>query len=886
MKKGIQTVNDFFDSTMSALPLATSFVLVLDPESFLGLDGKYVDLANNKTWRVMQYYGNDFTIRREYCTGKDQNKPIILWVTKSPSPKQEKIDLSYIYDVVEKCERTVDLSLQAVLRQLMPGVEWPEQLFEHSKEIGQELSRFHSLYQTLRKELPAKAPLNVNHVKALLIALRNPQISLSELILGSIPIQEALPKYVRIILVSEFDEDERTMLREIIESNVIGEFSEISPWFQFDKDELAVFFYLLTIAKRYNIANPIVQLRGMGLLSFDPEILGENRITRTFESLEALPGIGLEIAKTAEMKLEPRQIGKIIECADLKDPAAIAEAIQNEKLPLITYALSVCYLRETMKRQGLNSSDLGWTKNVGRHPIIVEGIETKFSQKATSLLRLFVNMASVLQSLDYKPEEKKDLSALIDWWKNTGIFKVELALAKVNSYLQAIYDDDLRKVLANYIQRIKKDARAKLEIADLNLASIIERNWKGYLSNPRLATNILHDYILSRGITPSKDRRIWVLIFDGMRLDTWEEIVKPIILSKFEMKEEKLYVSMLPSETDIARVAILAGLSPTEWQDYDGGYTSDHNILASKLFKLSRYEGKEKLRITVSSETDVGQKRLDEGTYLYNVLIYNLSDDWIHTFRGDIQELNDDIKGTLTRKIMPDLDRRIGEKDCVILTSDHGFIELAPEDEVKVFGGSPEIPLPDASRKVIAYRCMRNLEYGKGFRISFPYEFFTVAKGRKWFSRPKGKYSRYVHGGISLDEMVVPGILMEKIAIATVELVLTSSDNIELTEDTPFEFEVKIANNGNRGTQFDLISRTNTGEEERHPGTLGPKEDQIITFSLAKPTLALRNLEVSLSWKTPDGKLTKPEKRIIPIKVNERKDKVEFKFGGLDNIKE
>jgi len=868
------------------LPLATNFVLILDPEPFLELDDKYVDLSNGKTWRVLHYHGNDLTIRQQYRASENQDNPVILWITRSLSPKQERIDLSYVYDIVEKGEKTIDLSLQAVLRQLIPGVEWPEQLFEHSKEIGQELHRFYSLYQTLRKELPAKAPLNVNHAKALLIALRNPAVSLSELILGSIPIQEALSKYVRIILTSEFEEDERTMLREIIESNVIGEFSEVSPWFQFDKDELAVLFYLLTITKKYNIANPIVQLRGMGLLSLDPEVLGENRIARTFENLEALPGMGLQITKTAEMKLDPRQIGKVIEYADLKDLAATAEAIQNEKLPLVAYALSISYLKEIMKKQGLNSSDLGWTKTFSRHPIIVENIETRFSQKAISVLHLLVNIASVLRSLDYKPEEKKDLSALIDWWKDTGIFKVELDIANANSCLQAIYDDDLRKALANYIQRIKKETRAKLEIADLNLASIIERNWKGYLSNPRLATNILRDYILKRAITPSKDRKIWILIFDGMRLDTWEEIVKPIMLSKFDIKEEKLYMSMLPSETDVARVAILAGLSPTEWQDYDGGYTSDHNILASRLFRLSRYEGKEKLRITVSSETDVGQKRLDEGAYLYNVLIYNLSDDWIHTFRGDIQELNDAIEGTLTRKIIPDLDRRIGEKDYVVLTSDHGFIELAPEDEMKVFGGSPEISLPDATKKVIAYRCMTNLENAKGYRISFPYEFFTVAKGRKWFSRPKGKFSRYVHGGISLDEMVVPGILMEKIAIATVELVLTSPDNIELTEDTPFEFEVKIANNGNRGTQFELIFRTNTAEEEKHPGTIGPKEDQIITLSLAKPTLALRNLEISLSWKTPDGKLTKPEKKVIPIKVNERKDKVEFKFGGLDNIKE
>jgi hypothetical protein len=83
-----------------------------------------------------------------------------------------------------------------------------------------------------------------------------------------------------------------------------------------------------------------------------------------------------------------------------------------------------------------------------------------------------------------------------------------------------------------------------------------------------------------------------------------------------------------------------------------------------------------------------------------------------------------------------------------------------------------------------------------------------------------------------------------------------------------------------------LSLRTNTGEEEKHSGSINPKESQEIIFKLAKPTLPMKHLEISLAWKTPEGKLSKPSKKIIPIKVKERKDKVEFKFGGLDNIKE
>ena len=882
MKKGIQTINDYFESTINSLPLATNTILLLDPESFLDFNEEYIDITNGKKWKVIHYYGNDLTFRRKYSSTKEKGKPIILWITKPPSDTQ-KIDLSYIYDIIEKTEKIIDLSLKDVLSKIIPGVTWPEELFEHSKEIGQELARFHSLYQTLRKELPAKAPLNINHAKALLIALRNTRISISDLIVGSISSQEALDKYIKTVLNNDLSENDKKLLQEIIENNVVEGISEITPWLQLDKYDLAVFLYLLDVAKRYKMTIPIIQLRGMGLLSFDPETLGEKRITKTFENIESQPEIRLQITKIAEKKLELKQINKVIECLELKDSEALEKAMQNETLPLIVYALCINYLAETVKKKELKHSNLAWTKNISKHPIIVEKIETEHSQKAISLLNLMVNIASILQSLESKFETKNDLATLIDWWKDSGIFKTELAIANVTNHLQSIHDDNLRKSLDNYIQQLKKDVRAKLELADLNLASLIEKNWKGYLSHPRVSINIILDYIIKRKIIPSKDRKIWILIFDGMRLDTWEEIIKPIITSKFEIREEKLYLSMLPSETDIARVSTLAGLTPAEWCDYDGGYTSDHNILASKLFGLSRYEGKEKLRVTVSSETDFGQKRLDEGLYLYNILIYNVSDDWIHVFRGDIRELNYEIEGTLRRKIMPDLDRRINEKDYVILTSDHGYIELAPEDEIKVYGDTSGTP----SKQTISYRCMKNVEHIKGYRLSFtPHEFFTVAKGRKWFSRPKSKFSRYAHGGISLDEMVVPGVLMEKMATTRIELILTVPDTIELIEDFSSEINVKIANNGNKETSFDLILRTNTGEEEKHSGSLYPKESQEIAFTFTKPTLMMKHLEISLTWKTPEGKISKPSKRIIPIKVKERKDKVEFKFGGLDNIKE
>lgn len=887
MRKAIQTVGEFFESTISGLPPATNLVLTLDPERFLNLNKELID-ENEKKWQVIHYFGNDLTFRKEFLEkSKDQSTPIILWITYPSEHKEGKIDLSYVYEIVEKTEKIIDLSLRDILSKIIPGETWPEHVFDYAREIGNDLSQFRSLHQTLRKELPPKAPLNINHVKALLIALRNPQLSIEKLIFGSITSEEALDKYVALTLSTDLKKDDTTLLKEIVENSLPLSFSEIAAWLELDSRDLATFLYLLDGAQRYQILNPIIQLKGMGLLSFDPDALGTEKITRVIENIESRPEVKLCTIKIAEKYIGPKEVGKILDYSNLKTATQIAQAIQNEKSPLFAYMLCIHFLKETAKNRGLSAKDFHWAYTLDSHPIIVEKIETEFSEKTIETLQFLTGVASILQTINMPFEPKNDIASLIDWYRESGFFKIEFEIAKVNKCLKAIYDDSLRKTLAEQLSQITRQAIKKVETADLSLAALIEKDWKSYLSHPRLAVNIVNDHVFKRGIVPTKERRIWILIFDGMRLDTWEEVVKPILSSKFELKEEKLYLTMLPSETDIARVAILAGASPADWADYEGGYTSDHNILASRLFRLSKYEGREKLRITVSSETDIGQKRLDEGSFLYNVLIYNLSDDWIHNFRGDICELNDSIKGTLERRILPDLEQRIDEKDYVILTSDHGFTELSPEDGVKVYEGAYDTSKEIVKKPFIAYRHLKNLPHFGGFQMAYNnYESFTVAKGRKWFSREKGKFSRYAHGGISLNEMVIPAAVLEKITAPIVELSPKYPDIVELTEDESTKIEIAIENVGNKETEFEMVIRTNTGEEKKHVGSLLSKETKQLEFVLAKPDLRLKHLEISLSYRAADGKVTRPQRKIIPISVKERKDKVEFRFGGLDKLGE
>ena len=53
-----------------------------------------------------------------------------------------------------------------------------------------------------------------------------------------------------------------------------------------------------------------------------------------------------------------------------------------------------------------------------------------------------------------------------------------------------------------------------------------------------------------------------VLIFDGLRVDAWEELVRPVLEEKYDVLDQLPGSAILPSETHLSRKAISAGCLP------------------------------------------------------------------------------------------------------------------------------------------------------------------------------------------------------------------------------------------------------------------------------------------------------------------------------------
>ncbi len=183
--------------------------------------------------------------------------------------------------------------------------------------------------------------------------------------------------------------------------------------------------------------------------------------------------------------------------------------------------------------------------------------------------------------------------------------------------------------------------------------------------------------------------------------------------------------------------------------------------------------------------------------------------------------------------------------DLVLITSDHGFQELLPEDAVTISAAT--LYRQGKSEEDVAYRYLRfeaPTDLGVGESVVIPWEEqvsgkkqvtrFTLPVGGAWYQREKGRPARFAHGGISLAEMVIPGVLLQPIQqkAARVELLgLPSEFAVKEDEEESLSFE--ITNRGNVPTNYSLAVRSNLGETllDRQ-GELAPGKREAFSFKV------------------------------------------------------
>ena len=110
-------------------------------------------------------------------------------------------------------------------------------------------------------------------------------------------------------------------------------------------------------------------------------------------------------------------------------------------------------------------------------------------------------------------------------------------------------------------QAVEQDVDAvNAKFQDLYHANYV--NWINQDDAPVIFTHQFVPRVLKTHWDAQSGQKAVILIFDGLRVDAWEELVRPVLEEKYDVLEQLPGSAILPSETHLSRKAISAGCLP------------------------------------------------------------------------------------------------------------------------------------------------------------------------------------------------------------------------------------------------------------------------------------------------------------------------------------
>ncbi len=426
-------------------------------------------------------------------------------------------------------------------------------------------------------------------------------------------------------------------------------------------------------------------------------------------------------------------------------------------------------------------------------------MEEAIGSKIADYLIKPVNPNQILLSLKKNLDHSRLVSekTTLDYQKEFR--KIAMDMAMVNSYEEWVemykrlvfWELELENIESQSMVEILESQKTE---ANVQFGKFIERNYEDWFSNAKNKPTLSHE-IFNEFVAPEirkKDKPILLIVIDNLRYDQWKAF-ENIVNNHYKLEKEVSYYSILPTATQYARNAIFSGLTPLEmekkfpqyWKnDIDEGGKNMHegDFLSEQLKRIGLHIKQEYYKITNFKD---GKKLVDNFKSLKNndltTVVYNFVDMLSHskTEMEVVKELasNDKAYRSLTLswfKNSPLLEmiqqaQQMGFK--LILTTDHGTINC--KNPSKVIG--------DKNTSL-------NLRYKTGRSLTYEDKDVFVVKDPKKVGLPAinmsssfifakndlflayvNNFNHYVsyykntyqHGGISLEEMIIPLLVFE-----------------------------------------------------------------------------------------------------------------------------
>ena len=425
-------------------------------------------------------------------------------------------------------------------------------------------------------------------------------------------------------------------------------------------------------------------------------------------------------------------------------------------------------------------------------------MEEAIGSKIADYLIKPVNPNQILLSLKKNLDHSRLISekTTLDYQKEFR--KIAMDMAMVNSFEDWIelykklifWELELEDINDNGLIEILESQKVE---ANSQFGKFIEKNYEDWFEpkadKPVLSHNLFRELVVPE-IT-KKDKPILFVVIDNLRYDQWK-VMESTINNHYKLEKEVPYYAILPTATQYARNAIFSGLLPLEmekqfpqyWKNdvddggknlYEGEFLSAHlkrlglNI-KEDYFKITNLASGKKL-----AENFKGLKDNDLVTVVYNFV------DMLSHARTEmemIRELADDEAAYRSLTVswfehspLHDIVKKIADIGArLIITTDHGTVKVT--NPVKIVGErNVNSNLRYKQGKNLSYDAKDVLAFKDPTKAGLPVptvnSSYVFAKEDGFLCYPNN-YNHFVgyykntfqHGGISLEEMIVPIIRM------------------------------------------------------------------------------------------------------------------------------
>jgi len=423
-------------------------------------------------------------------------------------------------------------------------------------------------------------------------------------------------------------------------------------------------------------------------------------------------------------------------------------------------------------------------------------MEEAIGSKIADYLIKPVNPNQILLSLKKNLDTSRLVSEKTAATYQQEFRKIALDLSMANSY--EAWADLYRKLIYWELQLEQIEDPGMFEIlesqkveANSQFGKFVDKNyaqWFNGQEGPVMSHTLFKEWI----VPELAGSPTLLVVIDNLRYDQWyafEDSVTPY----YKKRKELPYCSILPTATQYARNAIFSGLMPLDMQKkYPEWWKNDTDEGGKNLFE-EQFLGAQIKRLGLDLNWEYHKiSSLKQGKHLsqnfrsqkkndLTVIVYNFVDMLSHakTEMEVIKELasNDKAYRSLTQSwfrnspLLEILQQAQGMGFKLIITTDHGTINV--KQPSKVIGDKEtSLNLRYKTGRSLTYEEKDVLEARDPSRIHLPSiamsSTFIFAKNDLFFAYPNN-YNHYVsyyrntyqHGGVSLEEMIIPFVVME-----------------------------------------------------------------------------------------------------------------------------